>query len=150
MGTSGAQFIADLFLCNRRFWWRFFVVVLHLGFFFGCRCFCHRTDSESDLFPFLYFLYTLNCYERMICQLHKSKRYGLIYLSIFLQYSHHRYPWFLEKYSWHIYTQQNFSKAYTSDKETSFLDLKLLTVTFIPTLKTNAIDFGFPNVNFLC
>ena len=33
------------------FCWRFCVVRLLCGFFSGCRCFCHRT--ESDLFLFL-------------------------------------------------------------------------------------------------
>ena len=34
------------------FWWRFYVVTLRFGLFCGCRCFCHRI--ESDLFLFLF------------------------------------------------------------------------------------------------
>ena len=55
-------------LCNRSFWWRFYVVTLLFGFFSGCRVFFHMT--ESDLFLFLFVLKfdfkSLNCFKKSL------------------------------------------------------------------------------------
>ena len=93
----------------------------------------------------------LYCNERdFMSQLHKSKRYDLIY--VFTDTSGCIYDIFTtnnpesDKHIPDIYqTELQLNKADTSDKEQSILDLniKLMGMTFIPAFTTNALDSDF-------
>ena len=54
-------------LCNRSFWWRFYVVTVLFGFFCGRTGFCHRT--ELDLFLFFSHSYKLIKFNTKINQM---------------------------------------------------------------------------------
>ena len=103
----------------------------------------------ADLFLF--------CYERdFMSSLHKSKRYDLIdmfndtsrYLDDIFTIDN---PEFEKHISWYI-SKGNYSwtKANTSDKETSFLDLniKVIGSDVHTSVYDKRDDFGFPIVNF--
>ena len=96
----------------------------------------------------------LFCYERdFMANLQTSKQYDLI--DVFNDISRYRDDKFtidnpeFEKHIFDIYqTELQLNKANTSDKETSFLDLNIISSDVHTSVYDKGDDFGFPIVNF--